>query len=494
LLPSDIGYINAHGTGTANNDLSEGKAIMRLFGKNVPPVSSTKAYTGHATSAAGGIEAVIAILALQNDFAPRNLGFSHQMEELSFAPTDGKDKLGLRHVMSNSFGFGGNDTTLIFSKKRDVRHETCDVRPETVSHLKSHISSLTSPVYLQSAAQISIQQPLCEAWFDAPVAYDTPYVRAIDISYKEHLNPNAARRMGKILKRALVTARAAAHSAGIASPDAIDAIISGTGLGCIENTELFLDALVRQGESLLQPTHFMQSTHNTISSHIAIDMQCHGYNSTYAHKGMSFESALLDAFLQIKSCSIRTALVGGYDEMTPSYQLLLSRLGYWQAQGDGRVKRRDGEAFAGETSVSFVLGSERNKQTICQVEGVRLLYQPTNEALQASLRDLLRLGDIDAVMLGISGNRRSDNAYRQSAAALFPGKPLAGYKHIFGESYTASGLGLYAAATCLQRQRIPAHLFVDGRRGDVLNVKNILLYHQEDEGKRHSLVLLKRDI
>jgi 3-oxoacyl-[acyl-carrier-protein] synthase-1 len=117
LKPSDIDYINAHGTGTGNNDLSEGTAIERLFADNIPPVSSTKSFTGHSTSAAGSVEAIISILALQNDFIPENLNFKNKMEELSFAPYIGQPHAtSLKHVLSNSFGFGGNDTSLIFSK------------------------------------------------------------------------------------------------------------------------------------------------------------------------------------------------------------------------------------------------------------------------------------------------------------------------------------------------------------------------------------------
>ncbi|GHT01308.1 beta-ACP synthase [Bacteroidia bacterium] len=122
LQPEDIDYINAHGTGTGNNDLSEGIAIQRVFTNGVPPVSSTKSFTGHTTSAAGGLEAVISLLALQHDFIPANLNFSTPMPELSFTPYTachcGLDPQSpkLHHVLSNSFGFGGNETTLIFSK------------------------------------------------------------------------------------------------------------------------------------------------------------------------------------------------------------------------------------------------------------------------------------------------------------------------------------------------------------------------------------------
>jgi 3-oxoacyl-[acyl-carrier-protein] synthase II len=117
LMPDDIDYINAHGTGTSNNDESEGIAIMNVFGNNIPPVSSTKGFTGHTTSAAGSVEAVISILAMNMSFLPPNLNFKTKMEKLSFTPIKVlKQNVKINHVMSNSFGFGGNNSSLIFSK------------------------------------------------------------------------------------------------------------------------------------------------------------------------------------------------------------------------------------------------------------------------------------------------------------------------------------------------------------------------------------------
>ena len=117
LKPEQIDYINAHGTGTDNNDLSEGRAIETLFGTNPPKVSSTKAYTGHTTSAAGGVEAVLSILAIQHNMIFPNLNFKTQMKELSFSPvTELLENVKVDHVLSNSFGFGGNNSALIFSR------------------------------------------------------------------------------------------------------------------------------------------------------------------------------------------------------------------------------------------------------------------------------------------------------------------------------------------------------------------------------------------
>lgn len=117
IKPEMIDYINAHGTGTKNNDLSEGTAIQRLFKRQIPPFSSTKSYTGHTLGAAGAIEAIFCVLALKNKWIYPNLNFKQQMTGLGFSPvTAFGSNINLRNVMSNSFGFGGNNTSLIFSQ------------------------------------------------------------------------------------------------------------------------------------------------------------------------------------------------------------------------------------------------------------------------------------------------------------------------------------------------------------------------------------------
>ena len=119
LQPGDIDYINLHGTGTSNNDLSEGNAIQRIFDK-VPMVSSTKPYTGHTLGACAGIEAVYSMLAIENGIVFPNLRFKTQIKEHRFAPvTELKENVEVNNVMSNSFGFGGNCSSVIISKYND---------------------------------------------------------------------------------------------------------------------------------------------------------------------------------------------------------------------------------------------------------------------------------------------------------------------------------------------------------------------------------------
>ncbi|MFH6602749.1 beta-ketoacyl-[acyl-carrier-protein] synthase family protein [Maribacter algicola] len=116
--PSEIDYVNAHGTATPNNDLSEGRALIRLFNGKVPEFSSTKAFTGHTLAAAGGVEAVYSILGLQNDVIFPNLNYKTQMKEFDISPVTKVKNKPLNTVLSNSFGFGGNCSTLIFSKAK----------------------------------------------------------------------------------------------------------------------------------------------------------------------------------------------------------------------------------------------------------------------------------------------------------------------------------------------------------------------------------------
>lgn len=117
LQTGDISYINAHGTATQNNDQAEGLALQRLFGVNPPPFSSTKPFTGHTLAAAGIIEAIFSVIALEQQIVIPNLNFETRMEELEIAPATALiENAGIRHVLSNSFGFGGSNVSLVFSK------------------------------------------------------------------------------------------------------------------------------------------------------------------------------------------------------------------------------------------------------------------------------------------------------------------------------------------------------------------------------------------
>lgn len=147
------------------------------------------------------------------------------------------------------------------------------------------------------------------------------YIRSVaslgadDPDFRQLFSPLEARRMGRLLKRAVWTSRKALEAAALEMPDAI---VTGTDYGSMIQSEAFLGALKQGGDATPRPTNFMQSTHNTIGSLIAIQLGCHGYNATYSHKGNSFRSALQDAWMQLSLGEIETALVGWFDEDFPA--------------------------------------------------------------------------------------------------------------------------------------------------------------------------------
>ncbi len=501
LQPSDIDYINAHGTGTPNNDVSESQAMIRLFGQ-VPPMSSTKPFTGHTTSASGSIEAVFCILALQHGFLPVNLNWSQPMDN-GVVPVAKPEKKTLKHVLCNAFGFGGNDSSLLISNAKVLEPVVAERGRSFERPTPKYDASILQPtkqpdsIFVLSAKQISMQQPLSEEWMDNPIVYDMPFTRSIDPNFKEYVSPIESRRMGRILKRALATSKEALKAAGC---DTVDAIITGTGFGCIENTEFFLDALSNEGEQLLKPTYFMQSTHNTISSLVAIQTKNYNYNATYAHKGISFDSALHDAWLQFGLGKIGSALVGCHDEMTETFYRIMKK---------GGVMGQDDER-CGEVAVSVVLSSDgsalrpfdgpqgpqaQGPQPLCRLTGLKMVHQPTMNDLMDAVTTMLQsadrsLADVDYILTGISGDFERDKAYLAETKTLFGDKPLLKYKHLFGENFTASGLGFYVAAHCLKAGRVPAHLFVNANEASDRQPACILLFNRSD-GKDYTIILLE---
>lgn len=266
---------------------------------------------------------------------------------------------------------------------------------------------MANRIYIRSAAQISVQKPLCEDWMTDPVRLSGEYLRSQDPDFKQFLNPMQARRMGLILKRAIAVSLTALKDAGIECPDAI---FTGTGLGCMENTENFLSAMCRDGEEMLPPTYFMMSTHNTISSAVAILLRCHGYNCTYSQKDISFVSALLDAFIQLQAGRMGNALVGSHDETTPDTYRLLRGAGYF-----------DDTVTAAEASSAFVLSADSgslslSKGPLCELADVQILHSPAN------LESIVKEYNASRIL------RSSD------------------YFTLFGKCFSASGLGVYEAA------------------------------------------------
>ena len=336
-------------------------------------------------------------------------------------------------------------------------------------------------VYIAAASQISIQKPLSEEWMTHPLRYDEPYVRCADPDFRQFFSPMQARRMGLLMKRAVTVSRAVMEASGIGCPDAI---VTGTGLGCLENTKLFLDAMLKDGEQSLSPTPFMQSTHNTISSLIAIQMGCKCYNCTYSQGDISFESALLDAFIQLQSGAISNALVGSHDETTPTAAALLQQSGY--ASPDAPLS---------EASVATVIMAEDCAGGTTGSSDASLRSAPPFAPLTVPPLNVPRVAVSSHAVVPPADNReekteseRSETSTRQRVPSaenilceladvriLWRPKNLVDvigeygaeyvmesneYQALFGRNCSASGLGTYAAA----------HLIAAGRYSSVLVV------------------------
>ena len=343
------------------------------------------------------------------------------------------------------------------------------------------------PAYIQSAKQISAQKPLSDEWFDHPVFYDELRVQTVNPDFTPHFSGLSARRMCGLLKRAVLLSRLTLKEASIEMPDAI---ISGTGLGCIDNTEKFLYSIMENGEQFLQPTYFMQSTHNILSSTVAIDMKCHGYNNTYVHRGASFENALLDALMQMEQKRAKTVLVGGYDELTNDYYQFFDRIGIWDFIAGASPKKK---CFASEAAVSMALSNTGNEHSICEISDVVLLHKPAHEQIRESLDAMLakagcNITDIDAIVTGLNTNVANDRVYREAADRFFKNIPLLQYKHLFGESFSASAIGVYVALTCLRKGYAPNFLSADSE--ETVNCCNRILVYNHCKNKSHSFILL----
>ena len=279
LQPSDIDYVNAHGTATPNNDASESASLGRLWSHDqMPAISSTKAFTGHTTSASGGIEAAICVLAMNHSFIPANLHWTQPAEGL-ITPVTQTLHQPVHHILCNAFGFGGNDSSLLLSD------HPIDLSEATLSSL--------FPLRGKSEGG-------CE----------------VSAAYLRRLTPQM-RQLVSVAKQAL-------QEAGIEQPDAI---VCATQWGCMQQSMRFLQDMIDTREQELKPTPFIQSTHNTVASLMAILTHNHGYNATYSQGKQSLACAMTDISCQMALGRIRSALVLEFDEQVEVWDEVLSHIG-----------------------------------------------------------------------------------------------------------------------------------------------------------------------
>ncbi len=349
-------------------------------------------------------------------------------------------------------------------------------------------------LYINGIGIISPQKTMVSREFLPEVMeYTAEYLRCIEPVYRDYIEPIQSRRMSRLIKMGIAAARMSMADAGCTMPDAI---ITGTGLGSVEDTEKILGEITRE-EKFLNPTPFIQSTYNTISSQVAIQLKCHNYNSTYVHRTFSFETGLTDAFLHMEEKPDADILAGAIDEMTMNHLVITRRIGQWKMSAVNNLKllvEKTPGALAGEGAAFFVLGGKRNVSTYAELSDVatciniRNSFNPEVFIHEFLSRHNLGLQDIDLLLLGINGDSDQDPVYTDFAGKFFPGKSWAWYKHLCGEYHTATGFGLYIASGILKNQVYPEILRLN--KVSPAGLKNILVYNHY-RNINHSFMLVR---
>lgn len=349
-------------------------------------------------------------------------------------------------------------------------------------------------IYINAIANISPQHTFDDEVFLEPLEHHANnYFKSIEPDYKAYIDPKNSRRMGRILKMGVMAANRCLENSHIKVPDAI---ITGTGFGCLEDTENFLTRIIENNEQFLTPTSFIQSTHNTISAQIALLLNCHNYNFTYVHRGFSFESSLLDAMMLIREKSAATVLIGGLDEITPNFYTLTNRTGKWK-QGNGNsfnlLEQKTTGSIPGEGAAFFLLSSEKTEATRSQVLAMTTIYKPSDHdeletKIDTFLKDAgMRTEDVDLLLLGLNGDLETDHFYYALKESHFKNTNAGYFKHLCGEYLTASAFGMWLACKTIRHQHVPEIIKL-GRHTE-RPIRNVFLYNHLG-GANHSLILI----
>jgi len=346
-------------------------------------------------------------------------------------------------------------------------------------------------VYINGIGAVTAQGVWHEQLLAQAEALNQPISVAQQPSYKELIAPAMIRRMSTGIKMGIYAAQQALDEADIALPDAI---ITGTGLGCLEDSEKFLKNILDNDEQFLTPTSFIQSTHNTVAAQIALRLRCKSYNFTYVHQSVSFESALLDGLLQLQHNEAQTVLVGACDEISDHTYLLLQTIGYIKANGIRETVKESlspGVNYA-EGTTFFGLSTLHTPQSYAMITDVTIQNDLDKDSIAPFVERFLQengveRNTIDAVVVGINGDTVFDSYYQQFTD-LFPQAPAIYYKHIVGQYDTSSAFGLAVAAQILKDQKTPANLLWNTKQTSAY--RHVLLYNQF-KGRDHSLILMK---
>ena len=351
-------------------------------------------------------------------------------------------------------------------------------------------------IYINGTGCISPQMTFDSGHFlDEVKPIESNRLKCIDPNYREFIPADMIRRMSRIIRMGVAASSIYLRKAGSSMPDAI---ITGTGLGCVEDTEKFLSTMILNKEEFLTPTAFIQSTHNTIGAQIALLLKCHNYNFTYVHRGNSFECALLDGMTRIISGKSGTVLLGGADELTDNSFTIMQRLGMWKRKPVNNLQLLEDNSkgtIAGEGAAFFLLSGEKKENSYARItDAATFIYPEDTGEVVLRIRDLLLRnrvdpGEIDLLVTGMNGNPADDGIYHEVSENLFPETGLAWFKHLCGEYHTSGSFALWLAAMILKNKRIPEVVKLRGPSGN--EIKRILIYNHYGN-INHSLILVSK--
>jgi 3-oxoacyl-[acyl-carrier-protein] synthase-1/3-oxoacyl-[acyl-carrier-protein] synthase II len=280
MAAEGIDYVNLHGTGTVDNDASEIAALRKVFGDRIPALSSTKGMTGHPLAAAGGIETVISTIALTDGLLPANVGLKTVDPKLAVEPVREPERRPVAAVLSNSFGFGGNNASLVLRAPGAVQ---ASAQPRKLGSLR-----VVAAQCLSAAGQ-------ADATWEAFLAGDGATGMVPDAAFAQGAPAAMTRRLKRLPKMALALAAQAQAASASTEPPAL--LSFGTAWGPLAETQDFLRKLFETQEQFSSPTDFVGSVHNAPAGQIALLLGAHAPNLTCSSGDRSFEHALLNACL-----------------------------------------------------------------------------------------------------------------------------------------------------------------------------------------------------
>ncbi len=302
---------------------------------------------------------------------------------------------------------------------------------------------------------------------------ETEWFQAQKPQFLKYFDPKTARRSSGVLKMGMVAAFDAIQN--IEAP--IEAIIVGTGLGCVQDSEKFLVSLIKHKEKLLSPTPFIQSTHNTLAASIALQLKVHNYNFTYSERIFSFEWALLDAYMQIQESASSNILVGAADALTPKTFILSKNISLYQAyskQQSNILTKKNKCPFAGDVAAFFALSGNKSLINQSKLQFVRMYFKKEKIVILKDIKEQLQqrfFSKIDSILIGINGVASFDDVYN-TVLDNIESQNVGYYKHLCGESFSSSAFAFFLALDVLKNKRMPQDVII---KSNGLDIENCLM-------------------